>query len=196
MWLKFNAKEPFALKIYTGGVNAISGVPINESAEDMLKRLKLADNKVKQDYVVLPEQPWLDGIATDDGRIRQFVAMPKGSGYSVEAQVTGEEKMGGLQFEVTPIKRGCPEKLRISIVGEIVPKNHELNLRENGLSDSSTILDLKKLIEKEYSIPVNSQQLQVTNKLHSLSLNDTARFSEMWVPNVSASSKSLLKMQI
>jgi hypothetical protein len=28
--------------------------------------------------------------------------MPVGSGYSVEAQVTGSENVGGLQFEITP----------------------------------------------------------------------------------------------
>lgn len=35
-------------------------------------------------------------------RIRQFVAMPLVSGYSVEAQVTGQDQVGGLQFHVTP----------------------------------------------------------------------------------------------
>lgn len=35
--------------------------------------------------MVSPEQPWLDGIADGDGTVRQFVAMPLGSGYSVEA---------------------------------------------------------------------------------------------------------------
>ena len=34
--------------------------------------------------------------------MRQFVAMTKGSGYSVEAQVTGDEVTSGLQFEITP----------------------------------------------------------------------------------------------
>lgn len=189
MWLKFSSQKPFALKIYTGGVNAISGVPINESNEDMLARLKRTNGKVKQDYVVLPDQPWLDGIASDDGRIRQFVAMPKGSGYSVEAQVTGEEKMGGLQFEVIPVKQGCPERLQISFVGETVPKNRELNLRESGLTDSSTMLDVKTLIEKEFNIPVGKQHFQLKTKLRSgsLGVNDSARFSEIWVPKVSFS---------
>lgn len=31
------------------------------------------------------------------------MAMPIGSGYSVEAQVTGKEVVGGLQFDVTPM---------------------------------------------------------------------------------------------
>jgi len=34
--------------------------------------------------------------------VRQFVAMPFGSGHSVEAQVTGRDAAGGIQVEVTP----------------------------------------------------------------------------------------------
>ena len=68
-----------------------------------MRRLSLMENKKSiQDYVVTPKQLWLDGIATGNGRVRQFVAMPLGSGYSVEAQVTGQDLVGGLQFHVTP----------------------------------------------------------------------------------------------
>ena len=48
--------------------------------------------------MVVPAQPWLDGINAGDGFIRQFVAMPLGMGYTVEGQVTGEERHGGLQI--------------------------------------------------------------------------------------------------
>jgi hypothetical protein len=48
MWLNFSSLQPFAIKIYVGGVNAISGVPINESPEKALARLKVKDGKVKQ----------------------------------------------------------------------------------------------------------------------------------------------------
>ena len=72
-----------------GRVNAISGAP--EEA-----RLH-AD---PQDYVVCPEQLWLDGIHTGQNAIRQFVAMPLGLGYSVEASVTGTEQFGGMQITV------------------------------------------------------------------------------------------------
>ena len=46
----------------------------------------------------MPAQPWLDGINAGDGFIKQFVAMPLGMGYTVEGQVTGEERHGGLQL--------------------------------------------------------------------------------------------------
>ena len=69
----------------------------------MLYRLKLGKQRqCIQDYIVTPDQLWLDGIATGDGYVQQFVAMPLGTGYSVVYQVTGEDILGGLQFEVTP----------------------------------------------------------------------------------------------
>ncbi|HEY7545931.1 MAG TPA: hypothetical protein VID27_13650, partial [Blastocatellia bacterium] len=45
-------------------------------------------------------QPWLDGINAGEGYIKQFVAMPLGMGYTVEAQMTGEETFGGVQIIV------------------------------------------------------------------------------------------------
>ena len=54
--------------------------------------------KDPQNYVALPQQPWLDGINSGDGFIRQFVAVPMGSGATVEGQVTGQETHGGVQL--------------------------------------------------------------------------------------------------
>jgi len=51
-----------------------------------------------QDYLVCPLQPWLDGINSGDGEIRQFTAMPLGQGYTVEGQITGAEQVGGIQI--------------------------------------------------------------------------------------------------
>lgn len=100
------------IKIYVGGVNAVSGETAVEGVATRLKRLKIASSTSQkwkkrlllQDYVVVPDQLWLDGVVHADGSVRQFVVMPFGSGYSVEAQLTGEEVTGGLQFEVTPLK--------------------------------------------------------------------------------------------
>jgi len=91
LWLAFSAAswKPNAVKIAVGGINAISG----ESDDASLH----AD---PQDYVVCPEQPWLDGIHTGAGAIRQFVAMPLGLGYTVEASLTGTEQFGGMQIMV------------------------------------------------------------------------------------------------
>ncbi len=87
MWLSFDASEPAALQVGVGKVCAVSGLP-------------WIDHLVKdpQNYVALPQQPWLDGINAGDGFIRQFVAVPLGSGATVEGQVTGEETHGGVQL--------------------------------------------------------------------------------------------------
>jgi len=105
MWIRFESNEEFAIKVFVGAINAISGEPAIETAATRLRRLSLlADQKFVQDYVTIPDQLWLDGIASTQGRVRQFVAMPMGSGYTVESQVTGKDVTGGLQFEITPAK--------------------------------------------------------------------------------------------
>ncbi|MGE0681886.1 MAG: hypothetical protein AB7P69_13430 [Candidatus Binatia bacterium] len=96
LWLGFHAAswKPNAVKISLGGVNAISGEPDNDEL-----------HLDPQNYFVCPEQPWLDGIRIGRGAIRQFVAMPLGQGYSIEAAMTGAEVLGGMRivaFEPNP----------------------------------------------------------------------------------------------
>ena len=78
-----------------GRINAITG-----------RRRHSRLNKTRQNYVVCPDQPWLDGINAGAGFIRQFLAMPLGSGYSVEAQMMGSEKCGGIQITAYDPKPG------------------------------------------------------------------------------------------
>lgn len=87
--------RPTISKVSVGRVNAITGKP-----HDL--RLKQG----RQDYVVIPVQKWLDGVNSGDGTVRQFVAMPLGQGYTVEAQVTDEETNGGFQLVVYEPKPG------------------------------------------------------------------------------------------
>lgn len=101
MWLNFSSVYPFAVKIGTGKINAVTG----ESWSDGLHR-------DPQDYVAIPEQPWLDGYCVEKGVIRQFVAMPLGSGYSVEEQLTGTEEHGGVQIVMYPIKPAVYERMK------------------------------------------------------------------------------------
>ncbi|MFM9613155.1 hypothetical protein [Streptomyces niveiscabiei] len=100
MWLNFTGtKEPAALQVGVGKVCAVSGEPWS----DRLSR-------DPQNYVVLPRQPWLDGINSGKGTVRQFVAVPLGLGATVEGQVTGEETWGGVQLQSFPLTE---ERLRI-----------------------------------------------------------------------------------
>jgi hypothetical protein len=102
LWIGFLAADwkPNAVKIAVGGINVISGEPINNGL-----------NADPQDYIVCPDQPWLDGVNSGHGSIRQFVAMPLGRGYTVEASLTGAEKIGGIQITVFEPKPGrFPDK--------------------------------------------------------------------------------------
>lgn len=75
MWIKFKASAPFVIKIYCGGVNVVSGEHAAEDAETKQRRAKLLEQgELIQDYVVVPEQPWLDGVAIKPSVVRQFVA--------------------------------------------------------------------------------------------------------------------------
>lgn len=97
MWIRFMAPhhKPRAIKVGIGKVCALTGLPWSESLRTH-----------PQDYVVAPTQPWLDGIFAGEGTIRQFVAMPLGMGYTVEGQITGEERFGGVQLKVFDPKPG------------------------------------------------------------------------------------------
>ena len=93
MWLSFaGTAEPAALQVGVGKVCAVSGKPWS----DRLSR-------DPQNYLVLPRQPWLDGINSGKGTVRQFVAVPLGLGATVEGQVTGEEVWGGVQLQSFPL---------------------------------------------------------------------------------------------
>jgi hypothetical protein len=101
LWLYFHcnyveereASYPFAVKIATGKISAVTGEPWRQGL-----------SRNPQNYLVAPKQPWLDGYCVEKGIIRQFVAMPLGKGYSVEEQLTGEAEFGGLQIEVFPMR--------------------------------------------------------------------------------------------
>ena len=94
MWISFRSpfNSKYAIQAFVGGVNVVSGRVWNEPMP----------TNAKQDYVVVPPQKHLDGIAVGQDKVGQFVAMPIGSGYSVKKQVTGKEDVGGLQLEITP----------------------------------------------------------------------------------------------
>ena len=93
LWINFSGSYPFALKIAAGKINAVSGECwSNELSQE------------EQDYVVVPGQPWLDGFSVDKGKIRQFVAMPLGKGYTAEEQLTGTAEHGGIQVIAYPMR--------------------------------------------------------------------------------------------
>lgn len=91
LFLQFDGPKwhPTIAKVCVGKINAISGKAYSEAL-----------SRQQQDYVVIPNQKWLDGICSGVGLVKQFVAMPLGQGYTIEAQITDEERFGGFQIVI------------------------------------------------------------------------------------------------
>ncbi|MCA3124005.1 MAG: hypothetical protein ING90_15250 [Rhodocyclaceae bacterium] len=108
LWISFSSESgsqtgvsyPFAVKIAAGRINAVTG---DEWSNGLVKD--------PQDYLVVPDQPWLDGFCVQKGLIRQFVAMPLGQGYTAEEQLSGAAEHGGIQIIVYPMKRERYEEI-------------------------------------------------------------------------------------
>jgi hypothetical protein len=99
LWINFDGHYPFAVKIAAGKINAVTG-----------KSWSNGLNRAPQDYLTVPEQPWLDGYCVEEGVIRQFVAMPLGAGYTAEEQLTDQAEHGGMQIVAFPMKRAVYER--------------------------------------------------------------------------------------
>lgn len=143
MWISFQSpsNSKYAIRVFVGGVNAVSGKVWN--APKVGKQ---------QDYVVVPPQEQLDGIAVGRDKVGQFVAMPIGSGYSVEKQITGKEDIGGLQLEITPsggsllfegdLSKGLSSKTLLLFGGQkpVLGQDPEKCPRDAGFTSGTDIL--------------------------------------------------------
>lgn len=130
MFIQFegNTSYPSIAKVCVGRINAVTGGPFNENL-----------NEHKQDYVLIPHQKWLDGINMGNGIVRQFVAMPLGQGYTVEAQLTDEETFGGFQLILYPPKEGRFSERDLGIDSRIkIPEPTKISKKEEKIEENST----------------------------------------------------------
>lgn len=74
MWISFDCPfgKNYAIRPYVGGINGISGESMMEKLGTVTRRPD--DLTEKQDYLVLPRQARLDGVATESGVVKQFIA--------------------------------------------------------------------------------------------------------------------------
>lgn len=159
MWINFEATEPFLVKISVGGINVISGESVNETASSLFRRASnVAQSKSIQDYVVAGLQPWIDGIVSEDGAVRQFVAVRLGTGSSLEAQMTGMELDNGIQFEIVPFKRASIDSFQIFI------KALDGKTKALECESSTTVKQLKNLIWHLDGTPTEAMRLVYTGK--------------------------------
>jgi len=131
LWIDFDSFDedyPVAIKIGTGKICAVSG-------ENWSTTL----NRDPQDYVVTPDQPWIDGFNVENSKVRQFVAAPLGDGYTAEEQLTGEANTGGIQIEAFPMKKEYYDRINefnnktfVCSYSEEIPKPLEMGLASGG----------------------------------------------------------------
>jgi len=104
MWISFQTVTPVAVMIGAGSVNALDGKPFGEKLE-------------KDNYLVTPPQPWLDGWKTEDGSVYQFIATEAGENKTIGEQLA-KTKDHAIVFSVYEPKN--PEKFKNQFVGRNV----------------------------------------------------------------------------
>lgn len=163
LWMSFaSVQHPTAVLVGAGGINALTGEKLGTALE-------------KDNYLVAPPQPWLDGWKDKDGTVYQFVATPyeKGSGNTVAEQLIGEEsKTGAIGIAVFDSKEP----------GKLVPKRGQ----KEGWTDSAYGGDFEYPVSSCYSGNLNLMKSaskgvygQSVNSARSASV--TQSFSEMGI---------------
>ncbi|KAK0701325.1 hypothetical protein B0H67DRAFT_595842 [Lasiosphaeris hirsuta] len=79
-----SAPYQFKLMINVGGVNVAN--PLRRRGQQM--------------YYVSPLQEWIDGVCIARDRVRQFVALPSGTGHSIANQLKRLEDTGEIEIQV------------------------------------------------------------------------------------------------
>jgi hypothetical protein len=159
MFIQFASTSPFAIKIYSGGVNVISGESKHPRAqENSATETDFTTKHSTQDHMVTPAQNWVNGIASKDGKVQQFVAASDAYGYSVEAQLTNGETYSGLQFEVIPV-RELGERLMPVPTTHVFVKMVDGQTVTLAVSKRHTVDDVKFLIQQHCSIPSEQMRL-------------------------------------
>ena len=169
LWLNFSGDYPFALKIAAGKINAVTGEGWKNALSDE-----------PQDYVVIPEQPWLDGFAVGKGRIRQFVAMPLGEGYTAEEQITGDAIHGGIQIIAYPMKAEAYEKycLRSSTLNKMTEEMCDYDMDGCAMGLAPGGLMRQEIYDDPYGIDVWDRAhsarcfIHIVNSMHYKKVTD------------------------
>lgn len=91
--VELDGSYPFAVKIASGKINAITGKPWKDSLDPE-----------EQDYLVSSFQRSLSGFCQANGTVKKFIVSPLGVGKTVEERTTGVAEFGGIQVMGFPVK--------------------------------------------------------------------------------------------
>ncbi|CZR64384.1 uncharacterized protein PAC_14282 [Phialocephala subalpina] len=163
--ITFKGTHDFALKIFVGGVNAVSGMPpCPEDAARRLEWYQRHDNL--QDYVVTKLQKPLNFIMSKHGIIELRSDRP---------EIPVGEFFFSLQFEVMPVK---VERFSIRILTP--PSCSSQYIEYNNVQPSVTTLgSIKSVLEGKEGIPVGHQVLWYGKDLSGGTIHASAGCSEL-----------------
>ena len=162
LWISFGrfSNYPMAIKVAAGKINAVTGAGWDNALHDE-----------PQDYLVAPEQPWLDGFHATRDIVRQFVAIPLGQGVTAEEQLTGEATWGGLQIIAYPMR------------AEEYRRRFEMRVHEE-VGDSRNYLALPAFCRKEAQMglaPGGRIRQEIAQDPYGLDVWDTSVHSRCFV---------------
>ncbi|KAK6530748.1 hypothetical protein TWF281_007588 [Arthrobotrys megalospora] len=124
--------EEFALKVYAGSINVVSGKETSDHT---------SANDSTQDFIVIPAQRLLKGVNINADTAQWFMVMPLTWGYTLEKQVVGDELIGGIQFEIAPKLNNRFRVMLVSEWGESKNSTRGLDISEKlTLSHGDTFL--------------------------------------------------------
>jgi len=109
---------PIAVQVGIGGVNAVTG-----QSWDFRPAID------PQNYIVCPDQPWIDGVLTASGVVRQFLAVSTGSGYAVAEQLPGADISPGIHLRAYPPR---PERLADIVDWATHREDHDVRVAAAG----------------------------------------------------------------
>lgn len=90
--------------------------------------------------------------------VSQFVAVQKGIGYSIEAQMTGEEAACGLSFEITPVNEAMLSRPTHGSF-HVYVRTLRGGTATIWVNSSDTIAMVKSKFEYVEGMPVDQQRL-------------------------------------
>ncbi|GJE93531.1 ubiquitin-domain-containing protein [Phanerochaete sordida] len=167
MWLAFEVRgrsPAYAVKISSGGLNALTGLPVKTVAGE------------RQDYLVVRQdgqgQTWLDGYCTAKGAAKQFVTTPSSEGRTVESQPAEQDDIAGIQIDVFPLY-GTPSKFYTEDGRELDPYQSP---RQQGLHVGQKIVFVDPRSENQFLAEDTSSGTYIQNPpAHMRTLRLSAR---------------------
>jgi hypothetical protein len=181
----------FAVRPFLGGVNGISGLSLFKH----MTSLQMDSLRTKQDYVVLPNQERLDGIAIKPGIVRQFVATPtvsqsrrNASSALLPMSGNGHRKSPSEKANETLPASGATIEWQMTgkdtiggIQLQIVPQFDVKNMHAGNTKDVISSDDKGRLISYADPVPDSALQFDVLKTPRELGLkeNDVIHIKDM-----------------